>query len=224
MSDSPLLRVDDLSRRFGRRWAVARVSFELDRGESLMLTGANGSGKSTLLKCLATALKHQTGTAELDGQPLWEKRGTLRRRIAFLSHASRTYEDLSAQENLRVWSGLAGTSVDVGTSLERVGLDPSRRDPVRTFSAGMKRRLALALALIKKPDLFLLDEPFSALDPEGRALVVRLAEEVREQGAALIVATHLPGQAARLCPRAVHLDAGQIVWRGPAAEHPGVDA
>ena len=214
------LVVADLARRFGRRWAVARVSFDVPRGGRLLITGANGSGKTTLLRTLATALRPHHGRATFDGQDLWSDRARLRGRIALLSHAARLYDDLSATDNLRVWARLGGTPVEPGALLERVGLPVGRPEPVRTYSAGMRRRLALALTLLKKPDLLLLDEPFSALDPEGRELVIRIVREITDTGTTLVVASHLPRVAARLCDQGLHMEAGQIVWAGPAAQAP----
>ena len=216
-----MLEVQRLSRRFGRRWALARVSLELSAGGGLLLTGHNGSGKTTLLRVLATVLRPHEGTIRLDGVDLWKGRRALRERIAFLSHETRLYDDLSATDNLRVWASLGGHAVEPAALLARVALPTDRREPVRTFSAGMRRRLALAVALLKQPDILLLDEPFSALDPEGRALVADLLGEIRAGGTAIVLATHLPQEAEALCDHAVHLDAGRVVWRGAPAELTG---
>lgn len=213
------LQVDDLARRFGARWAVARVSFRVPEGGTLMVTGANGSGKTTLLRCLATALAPHHGSATLDGHSLWTERRRLRQQIAFFSHASRLYDDLSGADNLRAWARLGGLPCDAERLLSRVGL-PVRRDPVRTYSAGMKRRLALARMLLKRPRLALLDEPFSALDPAGRDLVADVVRELIDNGALLVMATHLPSVAAALCDRSLHMEAGRIVWSGASTSNP----
>ncbi len=210
------LSVDDVSRRYGRRWALARVTLEIPPGDAWMLLGPNGSGKSTLIKCLSTRLKCHHGTIRLDGQDVWENRSALRRRIAVLSHASALYDDLSGLENLDVWSRLGGIEVEPEPLLERVGLDPGRIDPVRTYSAGMRKRLALARVLLKDPDVLLLDEPFTALDPAGRGLLVRVIRELQEAGTTLVMATHLPQVARALCKNALVLDAGQVIYQGPS--------
>lgn len=204
------LIVDDLARRFGKRWAVARVTFSLPRGEALMLTGANGSGKTTLLRCIATALRPSHGSAHWNGQDLWDQRAECRPVISLYSHASALYDDLSGPDNLTLWAKLAGREAQVAERLAEVGLE-HRPDPVRTYSAGMKRRLALARALLKDPELLLLDEPFAALDPEGRDLVLDLARTRQAKGTTLVLATHIPNEAAKLCGRHIHLEAGQIV-------------
>ncbi len=205
------LVVDGLARRYGPRWAVARVSLDVPRGSACQLTGPNGSGKSTLLKCIATALRPHEGSVSLGGVNLWTARKQLRRDVAFLSHESRLYEDLSAQDNLRIWSKLGGIKGDIPAVLDKVGLEPSRRDPVSTFSAGMRRRLALAVALLKQPRLLLLDEPFSALDPEGRQVVTRIVSGIRDAGAVVVLATHLPEEAQAMCDRRLHLEGGRTV-------------
>ena len=201
---------------------MARVTLDVPPGGALMVTGANGSGKTTLLRCIATALKPHHGQIRLGEVDIWADRREARKRIALLSHASRLYEDLSAAENLRSWARMGGLAVDVPAALARVGLPADRRDPVRTFSAGMKRRLALARALLKNPDVLLLDEPFAALDPDGRELVGRLVDEIRASGVTLVVATHLPGSALSFCDQAAHMDDGRVIWRGEPSATPAL--
>lgn len=208
------LVVEDLARRFGRRWALARVSFEVPAGAALMVTGPNGSGKTTLLRCLATALKPHHGSITLDGDDLWAGRRGWRSSIGYLAHAARQYDDLSAMDNLRVWARLGDLDVDLPALLARVSLPADRHDAVRTFSAGMRRRLALAIALLKQPAFMLLDEPFSAIDPAGRKLMATILAELRDRGTTLVMTSHLPAEAARFCTSAIHLDDGRLVWSG----------
>ena len=212
------LHVHELARRFGPRWVVGGVSFDVDFGRGLLLTGPNGSGKTTLMRVLSTALKPHHGTATLDGRPLWEERSELRHQVAFVSHHSRLYEDLSAAQNLVAWARMHGSEPDTAALLAKVGLPTDRGEPVRTFSAGMKKRLSLALALLKQPRLLLLDEPFSALDPPGRQQMAALIAELVEAGAALVLATHMVEEASALCHTAVHLEQGKVVWAGDARQ------
>lgn len=211
------IEVDDLSRRFGRAWVLARVDLHVPAGARVRITGANGSGKTTLLRCLATALKPHAGQIRIDGRDTWADRAAARAELAFYSHAPRLYEDLSGLENLAVWHRLLDPArrrvpaSELPGLLERVGLPPRRTSNVRTYSAGMRRRLALARVLATQPRLLLLDEPFSALDPDGRALVIDIVREVCERGCTLVAATHLPEVAAELCDHAVHMEAGRVV-------------
>ena len=185
-----------------------------------MLLGHNGSGKSTLIRCLSTALRTHHGQIRFDGRDLWENRAELRSRIAVLGHQPALYDDLSAAENLKVWADLGGLPADVPAMLEHVGIDPGRRDPVRTFSAGMRRRVAIGRMLLKKPDVVLLDEPFTALDPGGREWLVGVIRSMRERGVTLIMATHLPQVARAVADHAVILEAGRVVYRGTVADLP----
>jgi heme exporter protein A len=214
------LVVQGLSRRFGPRWVLARVGFEVRAGAGLLLLGHNGSGKTTLLRCLASALKPHDGTATFEGLRVWDDRRTLRSRIALLSHDSHLYDDLSARENLRAWARMGGYTADLDALLARVGLSDTGHRPARAFSAGMKRRLALARVLLKQPALVLLDEPFTSLDAAGRALMGEIVGELRARGITLVLSTHLPELGARYCDDALRLEAGRVVWRGTAAEAP----
>ena len=214
------LRLTDVSRRFGPRWAVARVSLHLEAGERLMVTGANGSGKTTLLRCLATAIKPQHGDIVLNGQSLWTQRSMLRSTIAYFSHSPRLYDDLNAIDNLRVWAKLGGYNTELSSVLRRVGLPLDRNEPVRTFSAGMRRRLAFGRIVLQQPDLLLLDEPFSALDPQGRADLITLVNEVCLPHTIVVVASHLPQVCSAMCDRGIHMESGQVVWRGTTDQHP----
>jgi ABC-2 type transport system ATP-binding protein len=214
------VEVRGLARHFGRRWALAGLDVDVPRGGALMVTGRNGSGKTTLLRCLATVFRPHRGQVRLFGMDSHEARAALRPRIALLSHATRLYDDLDAGENLRIWGGFRGQAVDVPVALRQVGLDPRRHEPVRAYSAGMRRRLALALALMKRGELLLLDEPFSALDPSGRAIVGTVLRDERARGTTIVLATHLPAIAGPFCDAAIHLDAGQVVWRGAPKDAP----
>ena len=208
---TPALHVDALSRRFGRSWVLQHLTFAVDAGERIMLTGPNGSGKTTLLRCLATALRPHAGAIRLDGEDLWANRRRLRQTVAMLSHDHGLYGDLSAEQNLRFWARLHGVACTPEALLSRVGLHGVGDRPLRQFSAGMTRRLALAVALLKPPRLLLLDEPFTALDTDGRALVVDIVEELTANGAMLVLSTHSPALGRRLCTRELCLDAGRVV-------------
>jgi len=198
------------------------VSLEVEPGSALLVTGPNGSGKTTLLRCLATALKPHLGTIRFDGQDLWTQRAALRPRIGFLSHASRLYNDLTARENLRVWARLGGIRGNEDEVLSWVDLPLERNEAVRTYSTGMRRRLSLAIALMERPALMLLDEPFATVDPNGRALMGKVLMRMRAAGTTMVMASHMPKVAAPFCSTAIHLDGGQIVWRGSPEHTPAM--
>ena len=148
---------------------------------------------------------------------MWAHRERLRPHIGYMAHQNHLWMDLSAEENLLAWAGLSGHAIDAPTLLEQVGLNAGRRDPGRTFSAGMKRRLAVARVLIRPPRLLLLDEPFSGLDATGRTAVAGLFASLRDKGTTLVVATHLPQAVTSMVDRCVTLDEGRITSDEPFA-------
>jgi heme exporter protein A len=208
------VEIRDVSKRYGRRWALARVTYQLPAGRSLLLTGPNGSGKTTLLRLTATALRPTAGHIRVLGLDVVEDRDEVRTRIGLLSHASFLYEDLSAEQNLVVLARLLGVGSPrdaAGELLERVGLAKRSRHPVRHFSAGMRKRLAIARLLLKAPPLALLDEPFGELDPAGMGQMERIIADLKANGTALILATHLVEQGAALCESRLHLQDGRAI-------------
>ncbi len=212
-----------LARRFGSRWALAGIDLEIPAGSACMLTGANGSGKTTLLRCIATALSAHHGELRIFGIDPTSAPHEARQHISLISHATRLYEDLGPRDNLRTWASLAGVVVEVDKLLDDVGLPAVAENPVRTFSAGMRRRLAFAVGLLLPRPLLLLDEPFSALDPQGRTLIKGRLDRAKAAGSTLVIATHLPKVAASLCDHAIHLENGRVVWRGSPADSPAVE-
>jgi heme exporter protein A len=211
---SPAFEIRDVSKRYGRRWAVARLSYTLPRGRSLLLTGHNGSGKTTLLRLIATALRPTAGKLAVLGLDAVEDRDEVRRQVALLSHASFLYEDLSAEQNLTLLARLVGEPEPREAArglLARVGLDRRTDSPVRQFSAGMRKRLAIARLLLKQPRVALLDEPFGELDPAGIAQMEETIAEMKAGGTTLVLATHLVEQGLSLCEERLHLSDGRAV-------------
>jgi heme exporter protein A len=214
---APGVGVHDVSRHFGRRRAVAHVSFHAGRGEIVGLLGPNGAGKSTLLAMLATLLKPSSGRIVFDGRDYAAESSTasdaaLRARIGVLGHDLYLYPELTARENLAFFAGLYAIADRQGAaarSLERAGLADRADDPVSAFSRGMRQRVALERALIHAPGLVLLDEPFTGLDDaSAEALVARL-RGLRDAGTIVILATHDLDLADGLLDRAVFLRDGR---------------
>jgi heme exporter protein A len=207
------LEVREVSRRYGRRWALARVSFGLQAGHSLLLTGPNGSGKTTLLRTLATAISPTAGTVRVLGWDGVAHRAEIRRNVALLSHSSFLYEDLTAEQNLLLLARLLRTRSAkevVGSLLSRLGLSTRSAHPVRQFSAGMRKRLSIARLLLKRPPLVLLDEPFGELDPGGIAQMEQIVTELQQAGTTVVLATHLVEQGRALCQERLHLVEGRV--------------
>jgi heme exporter protein A len=221
--DVPALAVETtgLGRRFGRRWALADVSLTVPSGARVMVTGRNGSGKSTLLRVLATASRVDRGTAVVAGYDVKRQRSRVRQRVALLGHHSYLYEAFSARDNLTAAARFLGAPAErVEALLERVGLAARAEDPISIFSAGMRKRLSLARALLQEAEVLLLDEPYGELDPAGFALLDRVLDEQRARGRTVLLATHLLEHGRELCDRAIALDEGRLVWSGPASELP----
>ncbi len=204
------VRLDELSKRFGARWVVSRVSFAAAPGQAVLLTGENGAGKTTLIKLLATLTKPSFGRLELFG----ESGGGLlaaRRRIGLMTHQTHLYDMQSGRENLALAAALAGErdGKRIETMLEHVALAKHAARPVRTYSAGMKRRLVMAQLMLKAPSLVLLDEPWTQLDPEGMVLMDELISTMRRRGATLFIATHDIERGLPLCDARLHLAQGR---------------
>jgi heme exporter protein A len=188
-----------------------------------MLTGRNGSGKSTLLRVLSTAIRADRGWARIQGHDTQSRRDEARRHIALLAHQAHVYDALTAAENLRIaarFLGLAATQEALVAHLEQVGLADRADDPVLTFSAGMRKRLALARTLLQGASVVLLDEPYGELDPPGFRMVDALLARLREQGTTVLMATHLLERGSALCDLGVVLEQGRLLWSGPAADLP----
>jgi heme exporter protein A len=219
----PAVDARGLCRRYGRRWALVDVSFRIEPGRSVMLAGRNGSGKSTLLRLVATAIRPDRGSATVMGHDLLRDREAVRRQTALLSHASYLYESLTAAENLEIAARFIGR--DPGRAallplLAEVELAERADDPVHTFSAGMRKRLALARMLLQEGGLVLLDEPYGELDPPGFRLVDRLFGAFKARGATVLMATHLLDRGAALCDEGMVLESGRLRWQGAARDLP----
>lgn len=188
--DALAVEAQNLGRRFGARWALIDVSFQLSRGAVLMVAGHNGSGKTTLLRVLATLLRPDLGRASVGGFDVARQREPLRKKIALLSHYSYLYDSLTAQENLELVARFSRAEIPVAAMLERVGLAERADDAVSTFSAGMRKRLSFARVLLQQPEIVFLDEPYGQLDPQGFALVDEVVGELKKRGTTIVVATH----------------------------------
>jgi ABC-type multidrug transport system ATPase subunit len=191
VADAPLVVARGVERRYGARRVLHGLSFELYQGGALVVTGPNGSGKTTLLRLLVGLAVPSRGTLEV---------GLDRGRLGFVGHEPLVYRELTALENLDLFGRLYGVPERrerIGMLLERFGLWDARAERVSAFSRGMTQRLALCRALLHEPELLVLDEPHSALDAQGAAL---LDQELGELAGTctIVVATHEPDRVAAL--------------------------
>lgn len=216
--DFTSLTFTEVTRTFGRRRALNRVSFACCAGEIVALLGPNGAGKSTLLSITATLLEPTSGTVLYGAQSARNAGGALRGRIGLLGHDLYVYPELSPAENLQFFGRLYGVG-DMGrrvdAALERAELSHRRDDPVSGFSRGMRQRLALERALFHDPRLVLLDEPFTGLDDAATAALRRRLEGLKASGAIVLVTTHDLETIEAVMDRAVMLQNGRLATIEP---------
>mgnify|MGYP000203298547 CR=1 FL=1 len=217
----PAVRTRALTKLFGSTPALVRADVDVPAGCVAVLHGPNGAGKSTLLRLLAGALRPTAGSARVCGFDIVADCLSVRRSIDLLPAAGGVYLELSALENLRFCArmrGLEHGDPELREVLERAGLDPVAGDPVGTYSTGMVRRVGLARLLLTRPQLLLLDEPYAALDEDGRSVLETLLADARGEGRSALVATHERDRSDAIADLAYELD------RGVVAELAAVDA
>lgn len=202
---------DGLTKRFGFVYAVRELSLSLPRSTVLLVIGPNGSGKTTLLRLLATALLPTTGRASIFSADLIRQPDAVRRATAFVPAVPGFYDGLTARENLAFAAAMSGARVEPQQWLERAGLSEVADRQVRTFSQGMKRRLALARAWLRAPKLLLLDEPFSGLDVDGIRLVEAFIADVKSHDGSAVICTHEWERGTRLADHMITLTGGRVV-------------
>jgi len=191
MTETPAIELNGLTRRMGNQQVLRGVDLEVAPGRLVVLRGGNGAGKTTLLKVLATRLRPTAGTAKLFGFDVLKEQAEVRARMGMLSVMGGSYPVLSARENLTMAADMTGNDrAEVGPLLAKVGLADAADKYVRAFSSGMKKRLGLARLLLIDPDLWLLDEPYAALDDAGKQLVDEVVSQARERGRTLLMASH----------------------------------
>lgn len=207
------IEAKELSKAFGTRKALDRVSFDLPKGAFLSIFGPNGAGKTTLLRVLSTLARPTGGSACVCGIDLKEEPEKARELIGMISHASMLYPDLTAEENLLFYAelyGVANPKTRVAELLEAVGLSHRRLDLVRTFSRGMTQRVSIARALIHDPEVVLLDEPYSGLDPHAVEIFDSLIDSVRGDRTFIMV-SHDLAKGFGMCTHALVIARGRVV-------------
>jgi len=207
----------------GRFPALSGVDLTVDAGETVLVRGPNGAGKTTLLRLCAGLVRPESGAATVLGHDLSDGVGrrSVRRRVALLGHGAALYDDLTVLENLRFWARAAGLASDTGPdgvdgrvagALDRLAV-PERLVDQRAavLSQGQRRRVALAALVVRRPDLWLMDEPHAGLDQAGRDVVDGLVDEAVAAGGTVVVSSHELERVAALSPRVVTLAGGRLV-------------
>jgi sodium transport system ATP-binding protein len=214
-----MIKVTDLSKRFGKVQAVERVSFTAPDGRITGLLGPNGAGKSTTLRMLATLLRPDSGDAVIDGQSALKNPIEVRRRIGVLSHASGLYPQLTARENIVYFAELHG--LDRATAKARVEelarlleLSEFLDRKAKGFSQGQRLKTALARALVHSPRNLILDEPTNGLDVMAVRNLRALLHRLREQGHCILFSSHVMQEVALLCDEVVVIAQGRVAASG----------
>ncbi|MEZ4631084.1 MAG: heme ABC exporter ATP-binding protein CcmA [Deinococcales bacterium] len=205
------LELSQLSKHFGRSYILKDISLTMRQGQLVALHGQNGSGKTTLLNILATRLKASQGSAKVLGFDVLKEAEEVRRRTAYVQVWGGSYPSLSALENLQFAQRLYQRKGDVGGVLEQVGLSHATHKLVRSYSSGMKKRLAIAKLLLSDASLWLLDEPYVALDEAGRELIDQLLLQAKQQGKTIILASHDLERSERYADSILQLKEGQLL-------------
>ncbi len=220
MTAEPLIHVAGLRKAYGGQFVLDDVTLDVHDGEAVALLGPNGAGKTTLLRILATLVRPTRGVARVAGHDCVREAERVRADVGLVGHGTWVYDDLTALENLRFWATLGGHAADAGAlraALAAVELERVADERARTFSLGMKRRLALARLVLARPRVLLLDEPFAALDQSaGKWLEARLSA-FRAAGGAVLLTTHSFGRGLGVADRVAILAGGRVMLDTPAA-------
>lgn len=223
MPASPLLHrmisASGLRKSFGQGLVLDHVSVELGAGQALVLLGPNGAGKTTLLRILATLVRPSAGSLLVGGIDALRHPERVRAVIGMVGHGSHVYEDLTALENLRFWTTMAGRDAGearLRAALAQVELEAVASERARTFSAGMKRRLGLARVLLGEARLLLLDEPFTGLDRQGTKWLGEFLLAFKGGGGTVVLATHSFGSGLGVADRVAILASGRLALDRPA--------
>jgi ABC-2 type transport system ATP-binding protein len=218
-----MLKIQNLTKSFDGLTAVDRVSFEVRKGEIFGFLGPNGAGKTTTINMICGLLNPDSGTILLDGTDMRNAGISVRSRLGVVPQEVALYEELNAVENLRFWGGLYGLrgaelKTRIDDLLEASGIAERRKDAVKNFSGGMKRRLNMAAGMIHRPKLLLLDEPTVGIDPQARRLMLDLVREFSRQGTTILYTTHYLEEAELICDRLAIIDHGRILASGTQEE------
>jgi len=218
-----VVRTEGLVKRYDGTLAVAGVDLSVEAGEIFGLVGPNGAGKTTTLRILATLLLPSAGTAEIAGLSVTRNPDQVRRVIGFMPDAFGVYDDMKVWEYLDFFARCYGIAPAarrrmIGDLLELVDLGDKRESYVQTLSRGMQQRLCLAHALVHDPQVLLLDEPASGLDPRARVELRELLRELRSLGKTILISSHILPELEELCTSVAIVDRGQVLAQGRVSD------
>ncbi|GHO47144.1 ABC transporter ATP-binding protein [Ktedonospora formicarum] len=215
-----VLRTYGLTKHYGSRIAVHQLNLEIRRGEIVGFLGPNGAGKTTTIRMILGLITPTAGRVELFGHDLATERASILPRIGTLVESPALYLHLSARDNLRAFGDVLGgvSRQRIEEVLELVGLQARQRDRARTYSLGMKQRLAIGIALLNNPDLLILDEPANGLDPAGIVEMRDLLRQLADADKTVFLSSHFLGEVQQICARVLFFNAGKLVADKRVAE------
>lgn len=218
-----MIQVTNLSKSFNTIKAVDGINFTIKKGEIYGLLGPNGAGKSTTINMLSAILPFDAGSISINGLDLKSNISLCKQIIGIVPQEISLYEELSAYDNLLFWGNLYNIpskelNFRVENILKVIGLSERKRDQIKTYSGGMKRRINIAAALLHEPEVLFLDEPTVGIDPQSRNYIFELIETLNRQGMTIIYTTHYMEEVERLCNRIAIMDSGKIIAQGTKKE------
>lgn len=213
------VQVTDLVKHFGKHEAVRGVTFTIGQGEIFGLLGPNGAGKSTTINMMCGYLTSTSGDTIVDGISVTKAPRKVKSIIGVVPQEIALYKDLTSLENLEFFGQLYGMSSKerkerAAEVLQFVGLYDRRKEPVKTFSGGMQRRINMAVAMIHSPRFLMMDEPTVGVDPQSRENIFDTIEKLRDQGTTILYTTHYMEEAERLCNHIAIMDDGKLIAMG----------
>jgi ABC-type multidrug transport system ATPase subunit len=217
MEEELILKTTNLTKSFGDRVAVSNINLNIYKGDIYGFLGPNGAGKSTTLRMILTLIKPTSGTIEIFGKDLNQNRREILSKIGSIVEKPDFYKYLSAERNIEIfgqYSGFNFSKSKIYEVLEFVGLKGREKSIVKTYSHGMKQRLGLAQALIHNPDLIILDEPTTGLDPQGIIELRNLILHLKNEGKTIFLSSHILSEIELIATRMVIIDQGKTIAEG----------
>jgi ABC-2 type transport system ATP-binding protein len=219
MDSEPVIDIRDFHHRYKTHYAVRGVTFAVQRQSIHGFVGPNGAGKTTTLKVLATLLKPQSGSVSVFGHDIVQERKAVRRKIGFMPDHFSMYRQMTVFEYLDFFGAAYGLGIGerdkiIGDVLALTDMAGRKDDLINGLSRGMQQRVSLARVLVHDPDLLLLDEPASGLDPRARIELMEILEELRRLGKTIFISSHILSELATLCDHVTILDRGEVKYTG----------
>ncbi len=218
-----MISVKHLCKSYGALQAVKEISFEVEKGEFFGLLGPNGAGKTSTISMMSTILQPDKGSVRIAGYDLGQNPKACKQHVGVVPQEIALYNELSALDNLLFWGSLYEVPRNllkkrIDETLQLFGLYDRRKDKVKTYSGGMKRRINIASALLHQPQVLLMDEPTVGIDPQSRNLIFEVIEKLHREGMTIIYTTHYMEEAERFCNRVAIMDKGEIMAMGSLRE------